>query len=59
MRVTGRYMLLLYSLNIALSNKYLEVIIKFLEPKILKKKVDVLFDIFILKKNFLIKYRRF
>ena len=36
---------LTYSLDFALSNKYLELIIKSLEPKILNEKVEVLFDL--------------
>ena len=32
-----------YSLDFALSNKYLEVILQCLEPKILNEKVEVLF----------------
>ena len=34
---------LTYILDLALSNKYLEVIIQCLEPKIFNEKVDVLF----------------
>ena len=37
---------LTYSRNFALSNKYLEVIIKCLESKILKEKVEILFEFF-------------
>ena len=33
-----------YRLDLALSNKYLQVIILCLEPKILNEKVEVLFD---------------
>ena len=35
-----------YSFDLALSNKYLEMIIKFLESKIFNAKVDDLFDFF-------------
>ena len=38
-----------YILDLTLSNKYLEVIVKFFEPKILNEKIDVLFDLLILK----------
>ena len=38
-----------YRLDLALLNKYLEVIKKFLEPKVLNEKVEVLFFFFILQ----------
>ena len=38
-----------YSLGLTLSNKYLEVIVKFFELEILIEKIDVLFDLLILK----------
>ena len=41
--------ILTYSLDFTLSNKYLEVIATFFEPKIFFEKVDVLFDFFTLK----------
>ena len=34
------------SLDLALSNKYLEMVIQCLEPKILNEKVEVLFGLF-------------
>ena len=37
-----------FSPDLILSNKYLEVIIQSLEPKIFKDKVEFLFDVFIL-----------
>ena len=37
-----------YSPDLALSNKYLEVILECQEPKIFNEKVEVLFDFFIL-----------
>ena len=40
---------LTYSLDLALSNEYLEVIATIFEPKILNEKVDVLFDVFTFK----------
>ena len=44
--------ILTYSMGLALSNRYLEVIIQCLEPKILNEKVAVLFDfLFILYSN--------
>ena len=53
---------LTYSLDSVLSDKYLELIIEFLEPKIFNEKFDVLF--YKIKKselniNFLIEYLRF
>ena len=53
---------LTYSLEFALSNKYKEVIIESLEPKIFNVQVEVLFGFFYFIKenlNFLIKYLRF
>ena len=41
--------ILTYSLDLALSNEYLEVITTIFEPKIFNDKVDVLFDFFTLK----------
>ena len=38
-----------YSLDLSLSKKYYEVIVKFFGPEILNDKVDVLFDLLILK----------
>ena len=38
-----------YSLDLTLSNKYLEVIVKFIKPEILNEKIDFLFDLLILK----------
>ena len=38
--------ILSYSWDFALSNKYLEVIIQCLEPKLFDDKVEVLFDFF-------------
>ena len=38
-----------YILNLALSNKYLKVIVQCLKPKILNEKVEVLFDFFYFK----------
>ena len=43
--------ILSYSLDLILSNKYLEVVIQCLEPKILNKKVDILFFFFFYLKN--------
>ena len=36
-----------YSLDFALSNKYLEMIIQSLEPKIFNEKVEILFGFFL------------
>ena len=47
-----------YSLDLTLSNKNLEVIVKFFEPEILNEKVDVLFDLLILKNKTSIKVPR-
>ena len=41
--------ILTYSLDLAISNEYLEVIAKIFEPKIFNEKVDVLFYLFTLK----------
>ena len=45
--------ILTYSLDLVLSNEYLEVIMSYLELEIFNEKVAVLFDFFILKnKNY-------
>ena len=41
------------NLDLDISNKYLEITVKILEPKILKEKVEVLIDYFILKNKIL------
>ena len=38
-------------MGLVLLNKYLKVLIKFLEPKIFNEKVEVIIDYFILKNN--------